>query len=144
MDEAAGVRVGQRMTHLPQEIDDALGRERTEFANERLEIATREQLHDVIERAVTCRAEIEQPNRMRGAERGGRPSLALEASQRKLHVRLVARSKHLRTHKLDGGRARQQPMFGAPHFTHASPPEQFGQPVAAHGPRLMEPPAESP
>ena len=120
MHEAARVRIGQRVADLAQQVNGAVGGHRTELPDQRLEVAAREQLHHVVERAVLGDAEVEQLNRVRRAQLRGRLRLALETAKRQLHLRVAARPQHLRAHQLDRRVARQQPVLGPPHLAHAA------------------------
>ena len=80
MHQAARVRVGQGMRHLPQQVNHAAGGQRAELAHQRLEVAAGQQLHHVVEGAVLRDAEVEHLDGVRRAEHRGGLRLALEAA----------------------------------------------------------------
>ena len=88
MHHAARMRLGQRMTDLPQQIHHALVRQRAELLHQRLEVAALEQLHHVIEAAVIGGAEVEQANRMLRLQQRRGLRFALEPAQLRLRRRI--------------------------------------------------------
>ena len=73
------VRLGQRVAHLPQQVDGPLGRQRAEPLDQRVQVEPVQQLHHVVERAVVGHAEVVELDGVRRAQRRGGLGLALEA-----------------------------------------------------------------
>ena len=131
MDEAARVRVGQRVAHLAEQEHRAFGGQRTEFPDQRFEVASGQQLHHVVERAIVGQAEVEQLNRVRGAEGRGRLGFALEPAHHELGFVGAARAEHFGPYELDGRVPGEQPVLRPPDLAHAAVAEPLDQPVAA-------------
>src|SRR4051794_37406046 len=105
------------MTDLAKQEQSPVDAYRSELAHQGFEIATREQLHDVVERPIGRHAEIEQLNRVRRGQCGRRLRFTLEPAEHVLRLGLAAGTEEGRTNELDGGVARQEPMARSPHFT---------------------------
>src|SRR4029078_3748564 len=112
----ASVRVGERMTDLTQQVDNARRRERAELANQRFEIAASEQLHHVVKGSLLCDAEIKNLNRVRRAQCGCSLCFALEAAKCILRFVFIAGAEELRTNQFDRRVAGEQAMLRAPDF----------------------------
>ena len=80
--QAAGLRLGERVADLAQDVDGPLGRNRAEAAEQRVGIEPVEQLHDVVEGPVVGIAEIEELHGVGRAEPGDHLGLALEPAHR--------------------------------------------------------------
>ena len=126
------MRVSQRVTHLPQQVERPVGRNRPEAADERFEVASCEQLHHVIKDTGVGRPEVEHTNGMRGAEgrRGAR--LPLEPLHHEPGLHRCAGAQHFRPDQLDGDAPGEHAMLSAPDFTHAAVAQQLRELVAAH------------
>src|SRR6266566_105407 len=106
------------MTSLAQEIQRALGRQRAELADERLQVATREQLHDIVKSSLVGHAEVEEPDRVGRAERGRGLRFPFEPAKNQSGLGRRARAEDFGPYELDGGAPREQTMIRAPHFSH--------------------------
>ena len=124
------MRLGERVADLPEEVDDAPRRKRSEAADDLLEREAFEKLHHVIERAVVRASEVVELDGVRRPERGRRLRLALETRHH-----LAPRRVGAAAHELDRRVAREHAVLGAPHFAHAAVPEQSDEPVAPELPR---------
>ena len=84
VDQAAAMRLAERVADLPQQMDRPRGLERTEFPHGPLEADPVEQLHHVIEVAVLGDAEVVHVDGVGGAERGRVLGFALETADDRL------------------------------------------------------------
>ena len=129
--EAPRVRFSKRVADLPQQVRDAICRQRAEVADQRLEVASDQQLHHVVERPIVGEAEVEQIDRVGRIEDSSRLRLSLESAQHGTGILLARQAQHFRTHELDRRRPHKQPMLGAPYLAHSSVAELLHQLVAA-------------
>ena len=120
MHQPLRVRFGQRMAHLAQQEHGALGGHRTELPDQRLEVATVEQLHHVVERALAV-----MPKSNTWMVCGEFRAAVACASRSKR--RSICSAPHRSPAPSSSGRTsliaalpREQPMLGAPDFAHAA------------------------
>ena len=143
MHQPARVGVRQRVTDLTQQEEGSFGGYRTEVADERLEVAPRQELHRVVKRPLVGDAEVEDVNRVRRSQRGSRPGLALEPAENETRIGIGARAEHLGTNELDRCIARKQPVLGPPDLAHPAMPQQLDQLIIAQLLRFAKAPAEA-
>ncbi len=89
-------------------------------ADELLEVEAVEELHDVVEGAVAGDAEVEELDGVLGLEGGDGAGLALEALDGDLALVGGAAGGDVGADELDGGRALEHAMAGAPDLAHAA------------------------
>ena len=128
VDEPGAVRLLERAARLADEVDRTLGQERTEAADQLVEIEPLEHLHDVVERSVLADPEIVEPDRVRREQARGRPGLALEALAHRL---AVGHRQEVGAHQLDRRRPGEELVASAPHLAHPARPELLDQPIRA-------------
>ena len=139
MNKSACVRVGQGMADLAEQEHCAVRGHRPELAHERLQIATGEELHDVVERSIAGRTVVEDLNRVRRAERRRGLRFALEPSKEQPRLAVAGRPEQRWPDQLDGGVSGEELVTRAPDFAHAALPEQLDQLVAAELLRFAQP-----
>src|SRR5262249_7176573 len=119
MDEAAVMRLAERVTYLSQQIHHAIGLHRSEHVDEPFEADAVQELHHVVEIAVFGHAEVVHVDGVRRSER----RLSLGSALDPPHDRLAGTwtgPEYVFADQFDRGRPSQQPMLGAPHFPHAA------------------------
>ena len=122
------MRLGERLAHLQEDVDDAAGRQRPVLAHESLEVDAVEILHHVVERALRRAAVVVDGDGVRIGEPRGQLRLALEAPKVPL-PRLPGRQ------QLDRGRPPQHLVLGAIDDAHAALADLLEEPVLAEAPR---------
>src|SRR6266436_6603859 len=106
-------------------------RKRSKRPDKRLEIASIQELHDVVEGPLFRQPEIEHADCMRRGKRCSRTGLAFESPHGSGRLVRAPVAKHIGSYELDCGARRQQTVSGEPYFSHPARAEAFDQLIAA-------------
>src|SRR5205814_9642901 len=118
---------------------------RSELVDERLQIATREQLHHIVKSSLVGHAEVEEPDRVGRAECGRGLCFPFEPAENQSGLGRRARAEDFRPYQLDGRAPREQAMIRPPYFSHSAATQQLDELVTsqfARRPNLASEPVE--
>jgi hypothetical protein len=119
VEDAEGVRLGERGQHLGNDLHHPRGLEREILGDELQEVAAREVLHGEEERAVLGLPEVDDGDGVRVVEARGGPGLAVEA----LHDRRVREERALED--LERDRPIQREVGGLVDLAHPAAAEEL-------------------
>jgi len=120
VNQSVAVGLGQRLAHLPEDINDPRGGKGPVLLDQRLQVAPFEQFHDVVEGAVVGGAEVIYADGVGRLQRRGRLGFALETAEQCFGAPICLRTQRLRTDQLDGRRSAEHPVPGSPNLAHAA------------------------
>ena len=137
VDEADGVRLGERVASLDQDVDGALRRHRPEAPHEGFEVEALQQLHHVVEGPLRSHAEVVERHRVGGVEGSGGLRLALEAADEGRGLDRRLDPEQLGPDQLDRHRPGEHAVPRPPDLAHAAVVQLLHELVA---PQFLEPP----